>query len=117
MSVENHSDLFEHYDFTASSGQTPLRVDKFLMNFIENASRNKIQKAAQSGNILVNNQSVKSSHKVKAGDKVSVVYSYPKQTNELKEFPLRHFPAVYVILILPSVCKASSTIFESRSNM
>ena len=83
MSVENHSDLFEHYDFTASSGQTPLRVDKFLMNFIENASRNKIQKAAQSGNILVNNQSVKSSHKVKAGDKVSVVYSYPKQTNEL----------------------------------
>ena len=83
MSVENHSDLFEHYDFTASSGQTPLRVDKFLMNFIENASRNKIQKAAQSGNILVNNQSVKSSHKVKAGDKVSVVYCYPKQTNEL----------------------------------
>ena len=26
---------------------------------------------------------VKSSHKVKAGDRVSVVYSYPKQTNEL----------------------------------
>tara|TARA_B100000965_G_C19535748_1_gene733284 strand:- start:45 stop:1061 length:1017 start_codon:yes stop_codon:yes gene_type:complete len=83
MSVENHSDLFEHYDFTASSGQAPLRVDKFLMNFIENASRNKIQKAALNGNILVNNQAVKSSHKVKAGDKVSVVYSYPKQKNEL----------------------------------
>ncbi|MBT7896456.1 MAG: RNA pseudouridine synthase, partial [Flavobacteriales bacterium] len=42
MISENSSDLFEHYDFTASSGQIPLRVDKFLMNFIDNASRNKI---------------------------------------------------------------------------
>ena len=83
MSSENSNDLFEHYDFKASSGQAPLRVDKFLMNFIENASRNKIQKAAENGNILVNDIAVKSSHKVKAGDKVSVVYSYPKQTNEL----------------------------------
>ena len=53
MSSENSTDLFEHYDFKASSGQAPLRVDKFLMNFIENASRNKIQKAAENGNILV----------------------------------------------------------------
>ena len=83
MSSENSNDLFEHYDFKASSGQAPLRVDKFLMNFIENASRNKIQKAAENGNILVNDIVVKSSHKVKAGDRVSVVYSYPKQTNEL----------------------------------
>ena len=83
MSSENSTDLFEHYDFKASSGQAPLRVDKFLMNFIENASRNKIQKAAENGNILVNDIAVKSSHKVKAGDRVSVVYSYPKQTNEL----------------------------------
>ena len=83
MLSENSNDLFEHYDFKASSGQAPLRVDKFLMNFIENASRNKIQKAAENGNILVNDIAVKSSHKVKAGDRVSVVYSYPKQTNEL----------------------------------
>ena len=83
MSSENSTDLFEHYDFKASSGQAPLRVDKFLMNFIENASRNKIQKAAENGNILVNDIAVKSSHKVKAGDRVSIVYSYPKQTNEL----------------------------------
>ena len=83
MNSENSSEMFEHYDFTASSGQAPLRVDKFLMNFIENASRNKIQKAASNGNILVNNVSVKSSHKVKAGDKVSVVYSYPKQNNDI----------------------------------
>ena len=47
-------ELFEHHRFIASKGQEPLRVDKFLMNFIENATRNKIQKAAKEGNIWVN---------------------------------------------------------------
>ena len=36
-------DLFEHYQFIADKGQEPLRVDKFLMNRIENSTRNKIQ--------------------------------------------------------------------------
>ena len=62
MSSNNSSELYEHFDFTASSGQEPLRVDKFLMNFIDNATRNKIQKAATNGNILVNNFPVKCSY-------------------------------------------------------
>ena len=74
---------YEHYSFVADSGQSPLRVDKFLMNFIEHASRNKIQQAAELGNILVNDVAVKSNYKVKEGDRVSVVYSYPKTEYEL----------------------------------
>ena len=49
-----NDDLYEHYKFEASEGQEPLRVDKFLMNFIENATRNKIQQAVKAGNVLVN---------------------------------------------------------------
>jgi len=70
-------DLFEHYSFTAGKGQEPLRVDKFLMNFIENATRNKIQQAAKGGNIFVNGQAVKSNHKVKANDQVKVLFEHP----------------------------------------
>ena len=44
-----NDELYEHYSFTASVGQEPLRVDKFLMNFIENATRNKIQQAIKAG--------------------------------------------------------------------
>ena len=55
----------EHYAFTADSGQQPLRVDKFLMNRIENATRNKIQQAAKAGSVHVNDLAVKSNHKVK----------------------------------------------------
>ena len=70
-------ELFEHYSFVASKGQEPLRVDKFLMNFIENAVRNKIQQAARDGNIWVNDVQVKQNYRVKAGDTVRVLFEHP----------------------------------------
>ncbi|QLE01656.1 RluA family pseudouridine synthase [Galbibacter sp. BG1] len=70
-------ELYEHYSFKAGKGQEPLRVDKFLMNFIENATRNKIQQAAKAGNIYVNGTAVKSNHKVKANDEVKVLFEHP----------------------------------------
>ncbi|UBZ05817.1 RluA family pseudouridine synthase [Salegentibacter mishustinae] len=69
--------LYEHHKFEAGPGQKPLRVDKFLMNFIENATRNKIQKAAKTGNIYVNEEQVKQNYKVKAGDVVQVMFEHP----------------------------------------
>jgi len=73
----NQDELFEHHRFVASKGQEPLRVDKFLMNFIENATRNKIQQAAKQGNIWVNNNPVKQNYKVKAGDEIKVLFEHP----------------------------------------
>ena len=81
--VTDSDDLFEHHSFTAASGQEPLRVDKFLMNFIENATRNKIQAAAKEGNIFVNGTPVKQNYKVKAFDEVKVLLSYPPYENLL----------------------------------
>lgn len=75
---ENGEDeLYEHYSFKASPGQEPLRVDKYLMNFVENATRNKIQQAAKAGNIRVNEQIVKQNYRVKAGDVVRVLFEHP----------------------------------------
>ena len=77
--VENEleEELYEHHRFEASKGQSALRVDKFLMNLIENTTRNKIQQAAESGSILVNDVAVKSNYKVKAGDVVRLVLAHP----------------------------------------
>lgn len=92
MSIDSFDtdSLHEHYSFEASKGQEPLRVDKFLMNFIENATRNKIQAAAKSGNIWVNQKAVKSNYKVKAGDKVQVMFEHPPYENLLvpEDIPL-----------------------------
>ena len=89
VDIEN-DDLYEHYRFTASEGQEPLRVDKFLMNFIENATRSKIQQAAKAGNIFVNDITIKSNHKVKPNDVVRVVLAYPPAENLLvaEDIPL-----------------------------
>jgi 23S rRNA pseudouridine1911/1915/1917 synthase len=72
-----NDDLYEHFRFVAQKGQQPLRVDKYLMNYIENATRSKIQKSAKDGNIYVNDQIVKSNYKVKPNDVVRVLFEHP----------------------------------------
>jgi 23S rRNA pseudouridine1911/1915/1917 synthase len=77
VETELEDELYEHHRFEASKGQSSLRVDKFLMNLIENTTRNKIQQAAENGSILVNDVVVKSNYKVKAGDIVRLVLAHP----------------------------------------
>jgi len=82
-------ELYEHYRFVADNGQKPLRIDKFLVNKVD-ASRNKIQSAAEAGNILVNGKAVKSNYKIKPGETISIVLAYPPREIELipEDIPL-----------------------------
>lgn len=75
--------LHEHHRIVADRGQEPLRIDKFLMSRLPNASRTKIQDAAEAGNIRVNDKPVKSNYKVKPHDIVTVVMAYPKRDFEI----------------------------------
>ena len=81
---------FEHYKFIADKGQNPLRIDRFLLNFIEFATRNKIQQSIKAGNVRVNDKIVKANYKVKANDVVTIILDYPKQEYELipEDIPL-----------------------------
>lgn len=82
--IENEEqELFEHYRIEVDGGQKSLRIDKFLVNRIENASRSKIQSAADAENILVNQKPVKSNYKVKPNDIISIVMAYPPREIEL----------------------------------
>jgi 23S rRNA pseudouridine1911/1915/1917 synthase len=80
---DNEDELYEHYSFTVDKGQQPLRIDKYLMNFIENATRNKIQAAAKDGSIFVNDVAVKSNYKVKPLDTIRVLFAHPPHENLL----------------------------------
>ena len=81
--MENNRSLFEHFSFLVDKGQTPLRIDKYLMNFVENATRTKIQAAAKNGSIEVNGIVVKSNYKVKPPDDIKVKFEYPPHENLL----------------------------------
>ncbi|MDB4611916.1 RluA family pseudouridine synthase [Flavobacteriaceae bacterium] len=88
--LQTSDTLYEHYAFTADPGQSPLRVDKFLMARVENVTRSKIQQAAKAGSIFVDGNKVKSNYKVKGGDKVKVLFSHPPYENLLvpEDMPL-----------------------------
>lgn len=77
VELETDDELFEHHRFDVPKGQSMLRIDKYLMQVVENATRNKIQQAATAGNILVNEQPVKSNYKVKPFDVIRVLMPHP----------------------------------------
>jgi 23S rRNA pseudouridine1911/1915/1917 synthase len=83
LQEEESQELYEHYRFVADKGQRPLRVDKYLMNLMENTTRNKIQNAAKAGNILVNETPVKPNYKVKPEDVISIVLAHPPRVIEI----------------------------------
>ena len=62
--TEGQEDLFEHFRYVADPGQSLLRVDKFLFHKMEGTSRSKIQNAADSGCIFVNDKPVKSNYRI-----------------------------------------------------
>lgn len=80
---DDQAELYEHFRFVVDKGQSLLRIDKFLTSRIENASRTKVQNAAEAGNILVNGKAVKSNYKVKPNEVVSVVMPHPPREIEL----------------------------------
>lgn len=83
LSEQEEQDLYEHLRLIVDKGQSLLRIDKFLMHRIENASRNRIQNAIEQGNVLVNDKTIKSSYKVKPLDVISVVLPHPPRDTEV----------------------------------
>ena len=80
---EESEELFERLTIVVDNGQEPYRIDKFLMNRIEGATRNKIQQAIEAERVLLNDKPVKSNYKVKAHDKIVVYESRIPESSEI----------------------------------
>ncbi len=83
ITEQDDSELYEHFKITVDKGQSLLRIDKFLMLRLENASRNRIQNAIEAENVLVNAKPIKASYKVKPFDDISIVLPHPPKDNEV----------------------------------
>jgi len=83
-------ELFEHHRIVVDRGQQVMRIDKYLVNRLMNTSRSKIQAAAEAGNILVNEQAVKSNYKIKPEEIISIVLPHPPRDTEIlpEDIPL-----------------------------
>ena len=89
-SVESSPALYEHFRVVVDKGQEMMRVDKYLFDRLTNASRNRIQKAADAGFVMANGKAVKSSYKVKPLDVITVMMDRPRYDNEVipEDIPL-----------------------------
>jgi len=77
---DNEDNLFNTLVLHVDKGQTPVRIDKFMMNHSNISSRNRIQQAAKVGNLLVNDAPVKVNYKVRPNDVITIIY--PKAINK-----------------------------------
>lgn len=80
----DEDDWFEHYRWVVDAGQNPLRIDKFLFLKMERTSRNRIQKAAETHCVRVNDKPVKSNYRVKPGDLIQVMFPNPPRSRTLE---------------------------------
>ena len=88
--VGSSPELYEHFRVTVDKGQAPIRIDKYLFERIVNASRNRIQMAADNGYVMANGKPVKSSYKVKPLDILTVMMDRPRYENDIipEDIPL-----------------------------
>jgi 23S rRNA pseudouridine1911/1915/1917 synthase len=86
MVPDSNDELYERFNITVDKGQEPLRIDKFIVNRIENATRNKVQQAINTGMVLVNGKEIRPNYKIKAGDSI-ILYSdmSPEETEVVPE--------------------------------
>ena len=88
--VNQTPELYEHFRVVVDKGQAPVRIDKYLFERIVNASRNRIQNAADAGFVMANGKPVKSSYKVKPSDVLTVMMDRPRYENDIipEDIPL-----------------------------
>ena len=80
---QQEQELFEHHRFVVDKGQTAIRLDLYLSMHLQGVSRSKVQAAAKTGCIRVNDKETKSSYKIKPDDVITVMLPEPPHEFEL----------------------------------
>jgi len=85
-----NEEMFEHYRYVADKGQAIIRVDKFLADRVERTTRSKIQRACSLDLVRVNDKPVKSNHKIKPSDIITIVLPKPPDSGHIaaEDIPL-----------------------------
>ena len=88
--INDSDELFERHIIVIDKGQEAIRIDKFLMQRIEGATRNKIQQAIENEMVLVNDKPTKKNYNTRPGDKIVVYDTNSPESSEIipQDIPL-----------------------------
>lgn len=85
---ELDEELWERWRCEVDKGQTSVRIDKYLTEHMAGTSRNRIQRAADAGNVWVNHKPVNSNYKVKPLDVIQVLLDHEPHDFTIKPEPI-----------------------------
>ena len=85
---DEQQELYEHFRLEADRGQSPLRIDKYLADHLQDTSRHRVQLAIDAEYVRVNGQVVKASYKVRPLDVITLVMPYQRRGVEIKPEPI-----------------------------
>ncbi|WP_420149348.1 RluA family pseudouridine synthase [Spirosoma sp.] len=77
-------ELYEHHRIVVDKGQSLLRIDRFLMDRLPNATRTKIQAAIDVASVHVNDKPTKASYKIKPLDVITVSLPHPPRDTDIQ---------------------------------
>ncbi|CAN5590159.1 RluA family pseudouridine synthase [soil metagenome] len=77
-------ELYEHHRIVVDKGQSLLRIDRFLMDRLQNATRTKLQAAIDAESVRVNDKPTKASYKIKPLDIITVSLAHPPRETDIK---------------------------------
>lgn len=81
--LPDDDELYEHHRIEVDKGQSLLRIDRFLMDRLQNATRTKIQAAIESESVRVNGALTKASYKIKPLDVITVSLPHPPRDTDI----------------------------------
>ncbi|MEX2115766.1 MAG: RluA family pseudouridine synthase [Bacteroidota bacterium] len=85
MPEETSAQERERISITVPARQAKERLDVYLTNRVQNATRNKVQKAIEAGTVLVNGKTVKPSHPVAPGEVIDITLPHPPRPKAVAE--------------------------------
>lgn len=85
---EEQQEMYEHFRLEVDSGQSPLRIDKYLADRLQDSSRHRVQLAIQAGYVRVNEHVVKANYKVRPLDRITLMMPYRRRGVEIKPEPI-----------------------------
>lgn len=80
--IQYEDDYYIFKEIVVDPKQSPLRIDKFLLDRLERVTRSKIQTAIRSGAVLVDEKEVKPNHKVRPGELIKLILPEPPRETE-----------------------------------
>lgn len=83
LEEKDEEEMFEHFRLNVDTGQTPVRVDKYMAEHLEDTSRHRVQVAIKEGYVHVGDKVVKANYIVRPGDVIRFVMPYRRRGVEI----------------------------------